>query len=140
MTSTLRTKLIRLAHENPALRADLLPLLSKKAATFELYDEALKVVRTGWMETARKLELIQTRAASIMGRQGWILDEPYSGISISGRGGDDGKWLDGQLAFIPADKKYSWSSTSAEAVFEMHLGLDGKYSETKRQWLYRFDR
>ena len=35
MSDTLRSKLIRLAHENPNLRADLLPLLSKKASSLE---------------------------------------------------------------------------------------------------------
>jgi len=32
MATTLRTKLIRLAHKNPSLRPHLLPLLTKKAA------------------------------------------------------------------------------------------------------------
>jgi len=35
MSDTLRSKLIRLAHEQPALRADILPLLSKKASSLE---------------------------------------------------------------------------------------------------------
>lgn len=35
---TLRSKLIRLAHKNPSLRADILPLLTKQAAAVTMKD------------------------------------------------------------------------------------------------------
>lgn len=45
----LRNKLIRLAHKNPELREDLLPLLNKQAGyLLVLKDLAKKVVKYGW--------------------------------------------------------------------------------------------
>jgi len=121
--STLRKKLIRLAHENPELRGDILPLLKTRTAApkLDIYLAAQGVVNDAERVTGKKLEKLIVQAARMMKPHKFTLVPTRSYLYPAGYGSSDGSRADGEIVF--KDEGPTWrTEEEGRKIFDDVLG------------------
>lgn len=111
----------------------------EKNATIEIFDMVTTIVRDYRVKVEARLAQVVKMASVRMLKLGWIMDDRYSYVYPSPRGGNDGRWLEGELVFVPADKEKFYQESDVRELFEKEFGLYGYYDWRRREWKYSFD-
>lgn len=134
----LREAMRRLATEQPALRAHLVPLLRKQAAALDLHSLAHAAIRAGLQGVHTKLEALKDKAGKLMVRQKFKLDPQKSWLSYQVYRSGDGLVVEGELFFTDEAETYR-DQAEVEKLFEAALDVwPTRVHGTFNEWKVHF--